>query len=393
LSKKQICRRKSLASFLYTFPLIVSLACPLTGQVEKVAEGFLFVEGPLWKDGAGLLFSDINGNTIYRWSPDSGVAVYLRPSGGSNGLAFDHQGRLLAALQGNRQVIRIEPSGTQTVLASLYQGKRLNSPNDLAVKSDGSIWFTDPPYGISSSQEELHFHGVFRISPSGDLQLVDKTLTRPNGIAFSPDERKLYVSDAEVRVISVWDVVSDSTLTNKRPFASITPVGYADGMKVDAAGNLFSTGPLGIWVFAPDGRILDTILVPGQTTNCNWGDNDRKTLYITSGGGVYRTRPAITGIQDPQEGSRVESGFSLIGNFPNPFNPSTTIRYRLPCNSEVQLTVYNSQGQEVAYLVKGYREAGYHDVRFDSSGLASGVYLYRLRAGNFVQTRQLLFLK
>lgn len=393
MSKEQICKRISIATFLYAFLLTVSLACPLTGQVEEIAEGFLFVEGPLWKDGAGLLFSDINGNTIYRWSPDSGVAVYLCPSGGSNGLAFDQQGRLLAALQGNRQVIRIEPNGTQTVLASLYQGKRLNSPNDLAVKSDGSIWFTDPPYGISSSQEELHFYGVFRISPSGDLQLVDKTLTRPNGIAFSPDERKLYVSDAEVRIISVWDVVSDSTLANKRPFASITPVGYADGMKVDAAGNLFATGPLGVWVFAPDGRILDTILVPGQTTNCNWGDNDRKSLYITSGAAVYRTRPVITGIQAPPEGSMVESGFSLIGNFPNPFNPSTTIRYRLPCNSDVQLTVYTAQGQEVARLFKGYREAGYHDVRFDSSGLASGVYLYRLRAGDFVQTRQLLFLK
>ena len=393
MSKKQICRRNAPAAILYTALLIISLTPPLTGQVEKIAEGFLFVEGPLWKDGVGLLFSDINGNTIYRWSADSGVAVYLRPSGGSNGLAFDHQGRLLAALQGSRQVIRIDQNGTKTVLASLFQGKRLNSPNDLVVKSDGSIWFTDPPYGISSSLEELHFYGIFRISPSGDLQLVDKTLTRPNGIAFSPDERKLYVGDAEVRVISVWDVVSDSTLVNKRTFGAIAPAGYADGMKVDAAGNLFATGLLGIWVFAPDGKLLDTIRVPGQTTNCNWGDSDRKTLYITSGAAVYRTRPTITGIHDRQNRSSVESGFSLIGNFPNPFNPSTTIRYRLPHNATVQLTVYDPLGREVALLVNGYREGGYHDVRFDGNGLAIGVYLYRLQAGDFVQTKRFLLLK
>jgi gluconolactonase len=160
---------------------------PLSGQVQKVADGFLFVEGPVWKDGVGLLFSDINGNTIYRWSQDSGVVAYVKPSGNSNGLALDLQGRLLAAQHGNRRVVRIEITGSQTPLASLYQGKRLNSPNDLTVKSDGSIWFTDPPYGISQIQEELGFYGIYRISTSGEVQLLDKSLRRPNGIALSPD--------------------------------------------------------------------------------------------------------------------------------------------------------------------------------------------------------------
>jgi len=298
---------------------------PLSGQVQKVADGFLFVEGPVWKDGVGLLFSDINGNTIYRWSQDSGVVAYVKPSGNSNGLALDLQGRLLAAQHGNRRVVRIEITGSQTPLAASYQGKRLNSPNDLTVRSDGSIWFTDPPYGISQSQEELGFYGIYRISTSGEVQLLDKSLRRPNGIALSPDERRLYVNDSEARIIYVWDVVADSTVANKRVFASMAPVGYADGMKVDGAGNLYSAGPLGIWVFAPDGRVVDTILVPGQTTNCNWGDNDRKTLYITSGTAVYRIRPGVTSTEDPGQGSSLRPGLMPLECFPNPFNPTTTI--------------------------------------------------------------------
>jgi gluconolactonase len=375
---------------LFCCALTISAAFPLVGQVEKVAEGFLFVEGPLWKDGAGLLFSDIQGNKIYRWSPDSGVTVFLSPSGGSNGLAVDRQGRLVAALQGGRQVIRIEFNGTQTMLASLYQGKRLNSPNDLVVKSDGSIWFTDPPYGISSSQEELHFYGIFRISPSGDLQLLDKTLSRPNGITFSPDESKLYVNDSEVRVISVWDVVGDTTIANKRTFASFAPAGYADGMKVDAAGNLFSAGPFGIWVFAPNGTVLDTILVPGQTTNCNWGDSDRKTLYITSGTAVYRTRPSYTGIGNSEGRGTSESGFRLLGNFPNPFNPRTVVSYRLSAVSEVRLVVCDLLGRELTTLVNEREPAGYYEAGFEGVGLSSGVYVYRLTAGQYTQSRKMV---
>lgn len=350
-------------------------------QVQKVADGFQFVEGPVWKEGVGLLFSDINGNTIYRWTPDSGAVPLVRPSGNANGLALDAQGRLLAAQQGSRQVVRFERDGTQTILAGRFEGKRLNSPNDLVVKSDGSIWFTDPPYGISSGQEELGFYGIYRIDPSGVLQLLDKSLRRPNGIVFSPGEKKLYVNDSEARIIYVWDVVTDSLIANKRQFAFMNVVGYADGMKVDADGRLFSAGPLGIWVFASDGTPLDTILVPGQTTNCNWGDADRKTLYITSGTAVYKTRPLLTSVTSPGM-MGYGNAYELSGSYPNPFNGSTTITYRVSRRSIVRLSVFDLLGREVAPLVDGESEAGDHEVRFDGSGLSSGVYFTYLQVAD-----------
>ncbi|MCK5078094.1 MAG: SMP-30/gluconolactonase/LRE family protein [Calditrichia bacterium] len=260
-------------------------------QVEKIAEGFQFVEGPVWVDGIGLLFSDIPANTIYKWTPDSGVTIFLKPSGNSNGLTLDRNNHLLLAQHGNRQLVRLEKDGTQAALVTHYKGKPLNSPNDIAVKSDGAIFFTDPPYGISPEQEEIGFYGIYRLSPAGQLQLLDKSLRRPNGITFSPDESRLYVGDSEGRTIYVWDVENDSSITNKRQFVFMDAKGYTDGMKVDEKGNLFSTGPFGVWVYTPDGTVLDTILVPGQTTNCNWGDVDGKTLYITSGNAVYRVRP------------------------------------------------------------------------------------------------------
>ncbi len=260
------------------------------GTLEHVAGGFQFTEGPVWKDGVGLFFSDINGNTIYRWSERDGVVVFLYPSGNSNGLTFDHQGRLLIAQHGPRRVARIEPDSSLTVLAERYEGKRLNSPNDLVVKSDGSILFTDPPYGIQPSQEELGFSGIYRIDPSGRLQLLDKSLAWPNGIALSQDEKKLYVADCEIGRIYVWDVTSDSTIANRNLFAS-TPAVYADGMKFDSAGILYCTCLAGVWMFDHYGSVLDTILVPEGANNCNWGDADRKTLYITAKSEVFRIRP------------------------------------------------------------------------------------------------------
>ena len=258
-------------------------------QLEKIAQGFQFTEGPVCMDKA-LLFSDIPANTVYCWAPDSGVTIFLKPSGNSNGLALDRDGHLLLAQHGKRRLARLESDGTETPLATHYKGKQLNSPNDMAVKSDGSIFFTDPPYGISAEQEELGFYGIYRLSPAGSLYLLDSSLTRPNGIAFSPDEKKLYVSDCEVRILYVWDVVSDSLITNKMQFAYMDAPGSADGMKVDKKGHIFATGPLGVWVYNPDGTVVDTIKVPDQTTNCNWGDADGSSLYITSGSSVYRVQ-------------------------------------------------------------------------------------------------------
>ena len=371
-------------------PAAAQSPVPQSAAVERIATGFQFVEGPVWNDSAGLLFSDIPANTVYAWTASTGTHAYLNPSDNSNGLTLDAQGRLILAQTGLRRVARRETGGVETPLASAYGGKKLNSPNDVVVKSDGSVWFTDPPFNIPSGQKaELTFSGIFRISASGALQLLDSSLTEPNGICFSPDETRLYVNNSSQRVIYVWDVLHDSLIANKRQFASMTPAGYADGMKVDSLGNLFSAGPLGIWVFAPDGTVLDTILVPGQTTNCNWGETDRRTLYITSGNSVYRIRLALTsGI--PERGEILPDGFYLSPNYPNPFNPSTTIRFALPRQANVTLTVYNALGQHVATLLEGTQSAGIHDVKFDASRIASGMYFYRMQAGDFVHTRRLV---
>jgi gluconolactonase len=270
---------------------------PSNAKVEVIASGYQFVEGPVWSDSTGLLFSDIPGNTIYQWKAGSGARIYVKPSSNANGLAFDTQGRLIMAQTGLRRVARREPDNAQTPLAALFNGKKLNSPNDLALKSDGAIFFTDPPFNIPAGEKaELTYSGIYRISPSGNLQLLDSSLALPNGICFTPDERRLFVNNSRERVIYVWDVFHDSLLTNKRRFAFISPTGYADGMKVDTNGYLYCTGPLGVWIFAPTGQLVDTILVPGQTSNCTWGDSERKTLYITSGTSVYRVRLGPTGM-------------------------------------------------------------------------------------------------
>ena len=385
-------------SFCILFASMVSFAVaqspvPPSAKLERIASGFQFVEGPVWNDSLGLLFSDIPANTVYRWTPDSGARVYLRPSSNSNGLTFDQQGRLLLAQTGTRRVARLESNGTQTPLASTYLGKKLNSPNDLVVKSDGSIFFTDPPFNIPAGQaQELSFSGVFRISLSGNLQLLDSSLALPNGICFSPDESKLYVNNSSERVIYAWDVVNDSTIANKRRFASINPVGYADGMKVDAAGNIFCAGPLGVWVFAPNGAVLDTIPVPEQTANCNWGDADRKALYITAATAVYRIRftPA-TGVKD--RGSLFNGEFQLYTNYPNPFNPGTTIEFSIPREAHVSLEIFNSLGQRVSLLEDQKLPAGDYRQEWNAATLPSGTYFCRLQADRLVQSKKVLLLK
>ena len=374
-------------------PALSQSPVPPGAAVERIATNFQFVEGPVWKDTTGLLFSDISAGKIYLWNPSAGTTTYLNPSSNSNGLAFDAAGRLVLTQMGLRRVARQETNGTITPLASAYGGKKLNSPNDLVVRPDGSIWFTDPPLNIPAGQmQELSFSGIYRISTSGVLQLMDSSLSQPNGICFSPDGKTLYVNNSSERVIYAWDVISDTTIANRRRFASIAPIGYADGMKVDSLGNLFSAGPLGIWVFSPAGSVLDTILVPGQTSNCNWGDSDRRTLYITSGNSVYRIRLAVTSdIRDGEEGAPAKYG--LFQNYPNPFNPSTTIRFDLPHSMNTRITVFNALGQAVATPVNGYENAGSHVMRFDGNGLATGVYYYSMKAGDFTATRRLLLLR
>jgi gluconolactonase len=269
-------------------------------QVEKLASGFEFIEGPVWHPQGFLLFSDIPANTIYQWRPNKKSNIFRRPSGNANGNTLDREGRLLTAEHSNRRVSRTEKDGTIVTLASRYEGKRLNSPNDLVVKSDGSIYFTDPTYGIKPEQKELGFSGVYRLAPDGRLTLLVKDFVAPNGIAFSPDQKKLYVNDSEQNHMRVFDVKPDGTLENGRIFAELKDAskqGVPDGMKVDKQGNIYSTGPGGVWVFSPAGNLLGKIEVPETAANLAWGERDSKTLYITASKSLYRIRLKIPGVR------------------------------------------------------------------------------------------------
>ena len=393
---------------MYRFALLILLSfsvllfaqspVPDDATLDKIADGFQFVEGPVWHPNGFLIFSDIPGNTVYKWDPATGsTEAFHKPSGNSNGLSLDLQGNVLLCQHGKRRVARLENDGTETALATHYNGKRLNSPNDLAVKSDGSIYFTDPPYGISSGQEELGFYGIYRLTPEGEVILLDKSLNRPNGICFSPDESKLYVNDSQARRIYVWDVKEDLTLENRKLFYTMSGSGSADGMKVDTQGNLYSTGPGGVWIFAPDGTLLDKISVPGQTTNLNWGDADYQTLYITSGKAVYNIRLNAVGAGVEETVGALPKQFELRQNYPNPFNPSTTIAFSLNKPSHVSLSIFNAQGQIIHELASGEFDAGYHEFDWDATDargapLASCIYFYQLTLDEHQVTKKMVYI-
>lgn len=373
---------------------------PSGAKPVQITTGIEQPEGPVWKDGVGLLFSDIKDNKIYKWTQNGGKQIYLNPSDSSNGLTLDRQGRLILTQMRLRRVSRQESDGTITPLASTYAGKKFNSPNDVVVKSNGSVFFTDPNYNIPYPyKSELGFQGIYRISPAGSLVLLDKTLNEPNGICFSPDETKLYVNDTVGGIIWVWDVLNDSTITNKRKFFTV-PVsgGYTDGMKIDPSGNIYCAGSNGIWIVSPNGIYIDRIAMTDSPSNCNWGDADRKTLYITAGSSVYRITLNITDVKGPDSKTGMNKSFQLFPNYPNPFNPSTIIGYRLPASSNVELKIYDSLGRESVTLVNQFQPSGNYKIDFkgrrsDGSSLASGVYFYTLRAGDFAETKKMLLLK
>ena len=275
--------------------------------VEQIATGCEFTEGPLWHATEQfLLFSDIPANKMRKWDADAGMTVFREPSGKSNGLTYDKGGHLIACEHANRRVSRTTADGQVLTIASHYQGKRLNSPNDVVVKSDGSIYFTDPPYGLSAaygveSEKELDFQGVYRLSPNGDtLMLLIDDFDRPNGICFSPDESILYINDTERMHVRAFDVQSDGTIANGRVFGEEEgDTGKPDGMKADIHGNVYLTGPDGIWVFAPDGTHLGIILVPERSANLAWGGEGWKSLFITASTSVYRVECKVTGVAVP----------------------------------------------------------------------------------------------
>jgi len=265
---------------------------------EVLATGFQFTEGPVWLPDGKLLFSDIPASRIYCWTPQEGVQVWREPSGNSNGLTLDLQGRLLACEHGNRRVSRTGVDGDIAALAERYGGKRLNSPNDVVVRSDGLIYFTDPPYGIEPHQQEQPVNGVYAIWPDGAIRLLADDFGRPNGLAFSPDELVLYIDDSERRHVRAFDVHADGTIHNSRLFADMDhpQPGSPDGMKVDSDGHLYVTGATGVWVFEPDGEHLGVLVAPERPANCAWGDADLRSLYITARTSLYRIRTRVPGL-------------------------------------------------------------------------------------------------
>jgi len=307
----------SFGNIVRTDPRLDKIVPPDT-RMEQLADGLDWSEGPVWiKDGGYLLFSDIPRNSVMKWKEGEGLSLFMKPSGytgvveylpepGSNGLNVDSQGRIIFCEHGDRRVSRLEKDGGKRTLVDNYQGKRLNSPNDSTFKSSGDLYFTDPPYGLPKQMDdprrELDFCGVYRLSSDGQLTLLTSDLTRPNGIAFSPDETTLYVaqSDPEAAIWMAYEVKPDGTLGKGRVFFDATAwvkegkKGLPDGMKVDVDGNLFAAGPGGIHIFAPDGTHLGTLETGEATANCNWGD-DGSTLYITADMYLVRIKTATKG--------------------------------------------------------------------------------------------------
>jgi gluconolactonase len=302
-------------------------------KLERVAAGFnKWTEGPVWTREGTLLFAEIPANNIDEWIPGKGASLFMHPSGytgtepfkgpepGSNGMILDPDGRVSVAGHARRNVWRMEslnPKTQITILADSYQGKKLNSPNDLVYKSDGSLYFTDPPYGLPTQQDddlqkELQVNGVYRVpearqqkpgsEPARDqLQLVIKDLPRPNGICFSPDEKYLYIADSGKKIWMRYRVQPDGSVTDGALFLDAShdsAPGVPDGIRVDKEGNLYGAGPGGVWIISPQGKHLGTIKVPERVSNVAWGDNDGKTLYITASTSVYRIKLQVPGMRN-----------------------------------------------------------------------------------------------
>ncbi len=324
------------ASSVLTMPLNIERLNPAINRIipagatlERVVTGFQWVEGPVWDNG-GLYFAAIHSNSIERWTPSQGASLFLQPSGyqgktpytgpesGSNGMTLDARGRLTVAGHARRDVFRLEslsPDAQITILADSYQGKELNSPNDLVYRSDGSLYFTDPPYGLPTQgdndpSKQLKVNGVYRIPHALEqkpgappdraaLQLVVSNLSRPNGIAFSPGEKYLYVDNSEPQKLWMrYRVQPDGALTDPKVFYDATSIrarGVPDGMKVDTEGNVYSAGPGGIWIFSPAGTPLAIIFTPETVGNLAWGGPDRKTLYVAATSSIYRIQTDVVG--------------------------------------------------------------------------------------------------
>ena len=266
-------------------------------EPEIIAESFEFTEGPVWHPEGYLLFSDIPANTIYRYVPGGSPEPYLTPSRNSNGLTYDHAGRLLACEHGGRQVSRMNADGVMEPLAGRYDDKPLNSPNDIVVHSGGAIFFTDPPYGIDPEPGEQGFNGVYRLDPDGGVTLLSREMNRPNGLALSPDEAILYVDDSRNRHVLAYPLNPDLGVGTPTALVDMDTAdqGGPDGMKIDREGNLYVTGPGGLWVTTPEGEHLGTIEFPQLPANLCFGGADYRTIYVTARTGLYAIRANVPG--------------------------------------------------------------------------------------------------
>ena len=273
-----------------------------TGEIEQLATGFTFTEGPSWHPDGFFYFVDLRVNRLHKIVPGQAAELVLENTGEANGTTFDLQGRLIMCEGGKRRLARMDANGSVDVLVDRYEGKRFNRPNDVVCKSDGSIFFTDPGLRIPLDQRELPNAGVYRIAPDGALSLV-ADCEYPNGLAFSPDERILYVANSRwAAYIHAFELNDDGTLKRRRIFADMSsdePDGVPDGMKVDVEGNVYCTGPGGVWVFGPDGRHLGTIRPPEIPANLAFGGPDRQTLFFTARTSVYSTRVKVPGVPHP----------------------------------------------------------------------------------------------
>ena len=273
-------------------------------MLDRLATGFTFTEGPVWL-GDHLLFSDIPNNRTIKYRPlaeGPEITTFRSPTGNANGLTLDHEGRILACEHSGRRVSIIDQQGKVETLVDNFEGKKLNSPNDVVVRSDGSIFFTDPPYGLRNHSEgkELPYNGVFCVGTDGKMQLLVDDFERPNGLAFSPDEKTLHIADTARGHIRAFSVAADGSLSDGRVFAELKAApgerGAPDGMKVDREGNVYCTGPGGVWIFDRQGRFLGRVATPEVPANIGWGDADWRTLYITAQTSLYRIRLSVPGI-------------------------------------------------------------------------------------------------
>jgi gluconolactonase len=279
---------------------------PRDSALGVVAHDLQFGEGPVWNRRTNEMYwVDIIGDSIWKWKEGVGRKLVMSPSYRADGMTFDREGRLVVAGWSWRRVWRMELDGSITTLCTEFEGQKLNSPNDIVVKSDGAIYFTDPSGGLNNVemhgddvQRYMDYHGVFRISPDGRTTLATRDFVYPNGLAFSPDEALLYINDTRQNLIRVYDVADDGALKNGRLFSKLEgpEPGVADGMKVDVEGNVYCTGPAGIHVFSPQGKLLGRIIIPGHSTNLGFGDADWRTLYITTYTSLFRVRMGVPGI-------------------------------------------------------------------------------------------------